>query len=71
MTVPVTSGMRIVLHKGLGIDLVWLHLALGMAAGVLIPWVFWIVSKRLGQGWLWSLAGRGNLSWKSAQRSKE
>lgn len=63
------SGMRIVLHKGLGIELVWLHLVLGLVAGVLLPWAFWTISKRLGQGWLWSLPGRGQLTWKLAQRS--
>jgi fucose 4-O-acetylase-like acetyltransferase len=64
------SGMRIVLHKGLGVDLVWLHLVLGLVAGVLLPWAFWIVTKRLGQGWLWSLPGRGGLTWSLVHRSK-
>lgn len=63
------SGMRIVLHKVLGVDFVWLHLVLGMAAGVLLPWAFWSVTKRLGQDWLWALPVRGQLISKSAQRS--
>lgn len=64
------SGMRIVLHRGLGVDWVWLHLVLGLVAGVLLPWAFWIVTKRLGQGWLWSLPGRGGLTWNLVHRSR-
>ncbi len=64
------SGMRIVLHKGLGIDLVWLHLVLGLAAGVLLPWAFWRVTKQLGQGWLWSLPGWAWIPRKAADCEK-
>ncbi len=49
------SGARILLHKILGVDVVWLHLLLGLGAGVLLPWALWAASSRLKLGWLWSL----------------
>lgn len=54
-----SSGTRIVLHKLLGIDAVWLHLVLGVATGVMLPWALWVLTTRWGRGgWLWALPQR-------------
>ena len=44
----VASGSRIVLSKAFGVANPWIHVAVGVFAGTLLPWYLW--SKALGTG---------------------
>jgi len=65
------SGTRILLQKFLGVDVVWVHLMLGLISGLLLPWTLWTVTTKLGQGWLWALPWVGpNRQRQGALRSR-
>lgn len=46
MHILATSGVRIILHKSFGVDAVWIHVVVGILAGVMLPYLaFYIIQK--------------------------